>query len=516
MARGGPYINLIPREGGNIFSGATYFGYTNGSWQSDNLGELRSRGLNKPDSVDYIYYANVVGRGADQTQQALVLRLVRQDNGNNNIVTNSFYPDGRPGIFDQRVTNRTARLTWQVSAEEQDHGLLDDTRQDDRPRSSSPASTSRQLENGRVPRQKNTVAVKWTSTVSNKLLFEAGCPRRANTLGAKYQPGSHEGARHARVVRHRLADRHQSWHDDRVARRPARCGSTTHRICSPRPLSYVAGPHTFKSGVQWGFGELGRERSRPPTPISPNAIETVSRTRCMVYNTPSLAANRLNADLGFYVQDSWQVTNRLTVDPGCAFRVSQRLDGGRGPPQRAASCRPASSPPIPDLPNWFNVSPRFGVAYDLTGDAKTALKGTVNRYYRNFTGGHREPVRSAGAAERHPQLVRLRLRPGHVQLLGRWRCRPTATTSPRTTRSVRATTARFGTAPDRHFDPDSKRPYDMEYTLGVEREVAAWRVGGRHVVSAADSTTSSRRSTGWSSASDYTVVSSAQSAGTAS
>jgi hypothetical protein len=29
----------------------------------------------------------------------------------------------------------------------------------------------------------------------------------------------------------------------------------------------------------------------------------------------------------------------------------------------------------------------------------------------------------------------------------------------------------FGAAPNRHFDPDSKRPYDIEYTLGVEREV---------------------------------------------
>jgi hypothetical protein len=30
----------------------------------------------------------------------------------------------------------------------------------------------------------------------------------------------------------------------------------------------------------------------------------------------------------------------------------------------------------------------------------------------------------------------------------------------------------FGAAPNRRFDPDSKRPYDLEYTLGVEREVA--------------------------------------------
>ena len=38
--------------------------------------------------------------------------------------------------------------------------------------------------------------------------------------------------------------------------------------------------------------------------------------------------------------------------------------------------------------------------------------------------------------------------------------------------------------PDRHFDPDSKRPYDIEYTLGVEREVASGVSVSRHLVSA--------------------------------
>jgi hypothetical protein len=31
----------------------------------------------------------------------------------------------------------------------------------------------------------------------------------------------------------------------------------------------------------------------------------------------------------------------------------------------------------------------------------------------------------------------------------------------------------FGIAPPRTFDPDTKRPYDIEYTLGIEREVAS-------------------------------------------
>ena len=78
VAYGGPYMNLIPREGGNQFSGANYFGYTNRSWQSDNLGELHERGLNNPDSVDMIYYANVSVGGPIVRNKLWFFGLVRQ------------------------------------------------------------------------------------------------------------------------------------------------------------------------------------------------------------------------------------------------------------------------------------------------------------------------------------------------------------------------------------------------------------------------------------------------------
>ena len=37
VSAGGPHINLIPRSGGNVLSGATYVGYSNGAMQFDNL-----------------------------------------------------------------------------------------------------------------------------------------------------------------------------------------------------------------------------------------------------------------------------------------------------------------------------------------------------------------------------------------------------------------------------------------------------------------------------------------------
>ena len=79
------------------------------------------------------------------------------------------------------------------------------------------------------------------------------------------------------------------------------------------------------------------------------------------------------------------------------------------------------------MPNWFDVTPRFGVSYDLFGNAKTALKGTINRYMAGQTLATRSATTRSSSSSRPG--------PGPMR---------TATTSRRTSRSGRATTRRSG------------------------------------------------------------------------
>src|SRR5262249_5860826 len=44
---------------------------------------------------------------------------------------------------------------------------------------------------------------------------------------------------------------------------------------------------------------------------------------------------------------------------------------------------PIPIPQIDHVPLWNDLNPRVGVAYDLFGNGKTALKGSVGRYVRN-------------------------------------------------------------------------------------------------------------------------------------
>lgn len=67
-----------------------------------------------------------------------------------------------------------------------------------------------------------------------------------------------------------------------------------------------------------------------------------------------------------FVQDSWKVNDRLTINPGL------RLDWVRG-----------HAPALNDekVYDTKNLAPRLGFAFDLTGDSKTVLKGHYGQYY---------------------------------------------------------------------------------------------------------------------------------------
>jgi hypothetical protein len=86
----------------------------------------------------------------------------------------------------------------------------------------------------------------------------------------------------------------------------------------------------------------------------------------------------LNADMGIYAQDKWTV-RRLTVTGGVRFDY---YNAGI-PAQTAAASTwvgARSFAAIPDVPNWKDINPRAGVAYDMFGNGKTAIKASVSRY----------------------------------------------------------------------------------------------------------------------------------------
>jgi len=473
VSAGGPHLNLIPREGGNVFSGATYLGYTDSAFQFDNLtDDLIKRGLQTPDSVKKIYDVNVSLGGPIKRDRLWFFGSYRNV-GNDNIVANSFYPDGSPGVYDQRVRNYTLRLTWQVNPRNK-ITAYDDYQWKYVGHLYTSGIDVATASRTRPPVLKYTNGIKWTSTVSNKLVFDVGYGTSVNAYTEKYQPGILKDP--FTPAWYATAGRQDIIRLTTTSASTPETGTYNFRYMLISSAQYVTGSHALKMGVQWHIGQTWNtadanadlvQRYRDGVPDS-----------VIVYNTPTRLYALMGADLGLYLQDSWTL-RRLTINPGIRYEYfnssaqANAVEAGRFVPARSFA-------EIPDIPNWKNFAPRLGVVYDLTGDAKTAVKASVNKYNRNFTTDFANRYNPLALQSDTRNWSDCDFLPG------------TSTCSTRVLATNKDNIAQdneigpsnnlnFGRAPARHADPDIKRPYDIEYSLSVVRQLrtgvsvtAAW------------------------------------------
>jgi len=463
VSAGGPHINLIPRDGGNLFSFASYVGYSNGAMQFDNLTpDLIARGLQTPDAVDLVYDVNASAGGPLRKDRLWLFGSYRNV-GNNNIVANSFYPDGSPGIYDQRVRNYTLRLTSQLNPRNK-LTIYDDYQWKYVGHLYTSGIDVATASRTRPPVLKYTAAAKWSSSVSQRFIFDAGFGTSVNSYTEKYQPG---------VLKtpftpewYATAGRQDITRATSTVASTPQTGTYNFRYMIISSASYVTGSHAIKAGLQYHIGQTWNtadanadlvQRYRDGVPDS-----------VIVYNTPARLYALMGNDAGIYIQDSWTL-DRLTLNPGLRFETFNSsaqpgaVEGGRFVPMRSFA-------EIPDIPSWKNFAPRFSAVYNLTGDSKTALKGSVNKYNRNYT---------TDFANRYNPLVLqsdTRNWSDCDYLPGTSTCSPFVLSTNRDNIAQNneigpSNNANFGLAPARHADPDIKRPYDLEYSVALDRQL---------------------------------------------
>src|SRR5262249_23597651 len=129
-------------------------------------------------------------------------------------------------------------------------------------------------------------------------------------------------------------------------------------------------PHFVAAPPDIPFGaNLGVVRSAPgATPVGFQITEGVLPW----YDS------RLKMNLGLFAQDRWRF-RRATIDAGVRFDYLNSYV--------PAQCAPAAyfTPEtcvseITNVPNWKDINPRLGVAYDVFGTGKTAVKASIGRY----------------------------------------------------------------------------------------------------------------------------------------
>jgi hypothetical protein len=249
----------------------------------------------------------------------------------------------------------------------------------------------------------HTTSAKWTSPVTNRLLLEAGWSNNTENYTNSYRPGIAQPRGSAAWLAN--ATRSELGLGGRKTAAPSQTTQSPIRYAVNASLSYVTGSHNLKVGFQrtWGTffhtvdanGDLTQQYRSDSTGKPYTVPDTV-----IIRNTPlTKYGERLNYDLGIYAQDSWKM-NRLTVNAGIRYEaLNAQVDPADTPAGRFVPARHFDA--IENLPNWRNWAPRSSVVYDLFGNAKTALKYSLNKYNLARTTGIAEdynPLRSLGAS----------------------------------------------------------------------------------------------------------------------
>ena len=100
-----------------------------------------------------------------------------------------------------------------------------------------------------------TGSVKFTSTLTNRLLVEGGFSTNYERYNILYAGRHREAARHAGVVHHHQQAGHVADHARRTLR-SARSWQSPDRYSLAASLSYVTGTHNIKVGIQDTLGQL--------------------------------------------------------------------------------------------------------------------------------------------------------------------------------------------------------------------------------------------------------------------
>ena len=211
---------------------------------------------------------------------------------------------------------------------------------------------------------------RWTNPLTSRVLLEAGATYVKSNFQTTPQQENALDLPAIREIRTNTTWRNRMG---TYGQNPA------HNFNTFASMSYVTGSHTFKAGAL--FINMAAHTTRESTGNG-TALQLLDGvpSSVVVYATPLALDEKLKMQLGFFAQDNWKI-KRATIYMGLrydnynAYVPEQTIGPGPWTPTRNTTYAK-----VPNVPNWKDFSPRFGVSYDLFGTGRTALKGTLNRY----------------------------------------------------------------------------------------------------------------------------------------
>jgi hypothetical protein len=386
---GGTMLKMVPRDGGNQYSGLSQFAYSGPALEAGNINDdLLARHLD-PNRVGSLKKYRETGFAVGgPIRQSRIWFYVSAREGVNQLFVDGvqwnalqqpasmlYQPDPSRRVFTNDYTrDLTGRLTWQVS--QKDKLVLSTSHQPNCNCLFNILTTGVRVtpeaagEHHYDPNY--TASLSWTRPMTNRLLVEGGeATQNNNQDDTRIKEWNNPNL-------YRITDQALNLTYGNVATRTLPRRQNQARFA----VSYVTGTHQFKTGVNFRHTTIGN--------IDTLGNDTDMHGTAVNYRFNNGVPNQLTLldapwnfqettkDLALFAQDQWTI-DRMTVSLGARYNHAtgetplQVLGAGRFVPQRRFE-------PVKNIPDYQNISPRLGAAYDMFGNGKTALKASLGHY----------------------------------------------------------------------------------------------------------------------------------------
>jgi hypothetical protein len=434
---GGPSINIVPKSGGNDFRGAAFYS-TSGDWAiSDNVDDrLRSFGITQPPTLRSNWDASG-SLGGPIKRDRLWFFANARGWGNasvvNGIFANRYAGDASRWDYaaDAGVESRTAesrkiiaaRLTAQVTARNRVTFSHDYQRRCSGSTLTPNGEGCRQAGDGWIASGRtfgadtvspetfpgyhdfpyNTTQVTYSAPISSRTLLEGGYSRFAYAY-ARFGMAAPDGLMDLIPVTEQTGIYGRPFLSYRGVFDPLDFGFNNNNALNSAwraAVSYVTGAHSVKVGYTGSFTEVHNGRVPNNTQLrytfNANAAATASCTTvdgnrlCPVsvsyFLAPRWDQHDRTQTLGLYAQDQWTI-GRLTLQGGLRYDRAWSWAPAEGNGTTATSRfnpQPISFDKTVSVRGYNDITPRFGVAWDVFANGKTAVKVNGGKYVEAAT-----------------------------------------------------------------------------------------------------------------------------------